>query len=134
SSSGHSTSTLPMVGGGLNSTPRPAVRVPGTRPHIEVAKPTNDHYDLEVCVATATYLLERDGDDLWATDVIIERRTEVARAVLDVAWPMMAERNARRGDPSPEAGLIALRYPRSPRRRPTGEEAAPKGRPPTCLW
>ena len=42
--------------------------------------------------------------------MIRERQVEAARAVLDVLWAVIAERNAQEGELQPMPGLIAHRY------------------------
>jgi hypothetical protein len=59
---------------------------------------------VERYVAWARELLD-DTPRVIDNEVIRERRTEAARAVLDLLWTVMVERNALEGLPHPVPGL-----------------------------
>jgi hypothetical protein len=59
---------------------------------------------VERYVAWARELLD-DTPSVLDNDVIRERRVEAARAVLDVLWAVMVERNLTEGLPHPVPGL-----------------------------
>jgi hypothetical protein len=64
------------------------------------------HAELERLAAWARTLLDATPD-IIDSPMIRERRAEAARAVLDVVWAVIAERNAMEGEPHPVPGLIA---------------------------
>jgi hypothetical protein len=75
------------------------------------------HIQAEMLVGVARELLYQPdgGADPYDTPVIRQRRQEAAKAVLDVLWAEMSERNAVEGKPSLTPALIAFQ-PDRPRR------------------
>jgi hypothetical protein len=73
--------------------------------------------EAEMLVAFARQMLYRpdQGVDPFDTPVIRQRRSEAAKAALDLLWAMLGERNAEQDDPPPTPAILALRL--TPQRR-----------------
>jgi hypothetical protein len=97
----------------MKTTSKDLVPVGELEPATRFTKRQRDdayHSTVERYVAWARTLLD-PTPDIIDSPMIRERRTEAARAVLDVLWAVMAERDAQEGEPHPAPGLIEHKYP-----------------------
>jgi hypothetical protein len=72
--------------------------------------------ELEMAVGYSRHLLDRYPTDVFDAPVILERRREAAKAILDYVWALMAHKNVQEGDPDPLPALIAFNDEIRPRR------------------